>query len=92
MGRRAIAMVQIKWESSARFTKIELQDDDSEKETKVTVSNRFVPLEIGTTKASCSLIHVFGRRGLARWPYDWDHILVGVLTADWNPSWAKDWV
>jgi hypothetical protein len=39
-----------------------------------------VPLEIGTTRASVSLLHVIREKGLARWPYGHDRISLFVRT------------
>lgn len=47
-------------------------------ETCVPIDARSVPLEVGYTKGSRTLLHLMQERGLARWPYEsaWLHILV----------------
>jgi hypothetical protein len=44
------------------------------------IEPRHVPLEIGTTKASVTLFHLMRDRGVARWPYGHDRIVVFAVT------------
>lgn len=44
-----------------------------------------VPLEIGTTASSRTLMHLEFRDGLARWPYFCEHLLVAKRTDAWRP-------
>tara|TARA_Y100000031_G_C8034679_1_gene298755 strand:- start:17 stop:319 length:303 start_codon:yes stop_codon:yes gene_type:complete len=45
--------------------------------TKISVSPQGVHLEIGSTESHKTYVYLFSNRGLARWPYNSDKIIVG---------------
>jgi len=49
-----------------------------EKKVQIWLTPRRVPLEIGTTLASRTMGHLIENKGVARWPYESDQIVVGI--------------
>ncbi len=63
----------LKWKQPIGFV------DDDVSRVSTTIEPRSVPLEIGTTKSSCTWVHLLRERGLARWPYGYKHLVVGIM-------------
>jgi hypothetical protein len=55
------------------------------KTARVVLDPMQVPLEVGYTEASKTLIHLRGEGGVARWPYGHNELTILVLCEDDNP-------
>jgi hypothetical protein len=49
-------------------------------------SDRELALEVGTTRVSRTLLHLRSGNGVARWPYEYDRIVVMVATTPLRPK------
>lgn len=68
------------WSKPLEFevTKCSLTDDTIER-TNVLIKPRRIPLEVGTTEGSRTMVHLGFEGGLARWPYGSDELYVYVV-------------
>lgn len=55
------------------------ETDDNIKRTSVVIEPRRVPLEVGTTEGSRTMVHLGFDGGLARWPYGSEELYVYIV-------------
>ncbi len=67
----------LEWSFELGCTRVALTDG-REKRSRIWLAPRRVPLEIGSTLASRTVGHLVESRGVARWPYGSNRIIVGV--------------
>ncbi len=68
----------VKWSEPVFGTEFFLDDDDNEHRRLVSIPPGSVPLEVGYTSAARTFGHLNLERGIARWPYGYDEMLIMV--------------
>lgn len=80
------------WTESVVGSRTCWPSDDRNEEQWVVVKPRRVPLEVGVTKPSRTLLHLRSEGGVARWPYGTDWITVFVAPHGLSDGLAVDLV